>query len=276
MRSKSIISKFSKYNEANHRELRLYLTDISKIPLLTTSQERALGFRIRNGDTEAVTELVRSNLRFVVKIAKAYAGRGLSLLDLINEGNVGMINAALRFDPAKNTKFITYAVWWVRESIVHALANLENPLKLPIGICNKLRKLEAILRKKNLELGRIPTIEEVAAEAGIGVLQLTSILRLGQYVYLSHAINGEDDLEFVEALKASGFGTDPIATILHKQIHRILAELSSQEEKVLKLRYGIEDEMTLQQIGDLLGLSRERIRQIERTALKKCKARLRA
>lgn len=276
MKSTNHISKSSRFSEANHRELRLYLKDISKIPLLTISQEKALGSRIRNGDTEAVTELVKGNLRFVIKIAKSYVGHGLSLLDLINEGNLGIINAALHFDPTKNTRFVTYAVWWVRESIANALAKFESPLRLPIGICNKFRKLDAIVRKKTLELGRVPTIEEVASEAGMGVPKLTSILRFGQYAYFNHTIDDENDLEFLEALKASGLESDPVATILHKQIHRILAGLSSHEEKVLKLRYGIDDEMTLQQIGDLLGLSRERIRQIELNALKKCKARLRA
>jgi RNA polymerase primary sigma factor len=261
-------------HETNEHEYNLYVKELTSIPLLSLSEEKAIGHRIQQRDAEAIALLVQSNLRFVIKIAKEYSGRGVPFLDLINEGNVALIHAAYRFDPSRNVRFISYAVWWIRESLGHAVANFSGVVRFPIGIYRRLRKIEAILQKKTVEMGRIPTLDEVANETNIGVRKLSSLLKLREHLYMNR-IHSESNLRDVcNLLKATGLEADPLSRVLHAQIHKVLQDLTHQEEKVLKLRYGIEDEMTLQQIGNLLGLSRERIRQIEMSGLKKCKQKL--
>jgi len=260
----------------NEREIKLYLNEISKNPLLTLAEEKALGRRIQEGDSTAVSELVIANLRFVVKVARRYRGRGLSLLDLINEGNIGMINAAMRFDPTKNAKFITYAVWWIRDSIVNALSRLGRPVRFPPIIFHTLYKMDLVVRKKQFDLSRNPTIEEVADETGLEIRKLRGILRLSEYIYSNQISDDSNEIESANVYRSS-CNADPFSIIFRKQLHRVLGKLSIQEEKVLRLRYGIErNEMTLQEIGDLLSLSRERIRQIQLRALTKCKKILQA
>lgn len=260
--------------QQSSREMRLYLKEISKIPLLTAEEEKELGERVQKGDTAALQKLVESNLRFVIKIAKKYRGFGLSFLDLINEGNLGLIEAARRFDPERNVRFTSYAVWWIRQAILHALTNMGHPIRLPAKISNAMFRMGRTITKKTAELNRRPTMQEIAEDLGMEEQELSSMVEVsGGATSLNQPLDEQGDLVLEDVL------TDPSASaedqleeqFLNQHIGEALGRLEENERKILKLRFGLDDGVsrTLKEIGDSMGLSRERIRQIEAKALSK-------
>ena len=264
----------TKPKQQSSREMRLYLKEISKIPLLTAEEEKVLGARVQKGDTAALQKMVESNLRFVIKIAKKYRGFGLSFLDLINEGNLGLIEAARRFDPERNVRFTSYAVWWIRQAILHSLTNMGHPLRLPAKISNAMFRMGRTITRKTAELKRRPTMEEIAEDLGMGEQELSAMVEVsGGATSLSQPLDEQGDLVLEDVL------TDPSASVedqleeqfLNKHIGEALERLEENERNILKLRFGLDDGVsrTLKEIGDQMGLSRERIRQIEAKALNK-------
>ncbi len=266
-----VISKDKSLNRA----MRLYLKEISKIPLLTAEEEKALGYRVQSGDKEALQKMIESNLRFVIKIAKKYRKSGLPFLDLINEGNVGLIEAAKRFDPERKVRFTSYAVWWIRQAILHYLSQASQVYRLSPKTANILYRVATTLSKRRSEQNETPTREALALEIGVSLKELNASLEAtAGTLSLDHPIDENGDLTLGDALEQSiipSAETSSATIFLKEQIERSLGKLSPMEEKVLRLRFGLDDDnaLTLKQIGDRMSLSRERIRQIEAQALNK-------
>ncbi len=260
---------------SSSQSLKKYLQEISKLPRITADEEKRLGARIRKGDKESLKRLVEANLRFVVSFAKKYRGCGLSFLDLINEGNIGLIEAAKRFDPKKNVKFITYAVWWVRQSIIHALSDQSGAFRLPQKQANLLYRIGKTISTLTLEMERSPTTDEIAARLEIPVEEVLSLLRVADdNVSLSTVIDEEHDFHLADKLEQEMMPAADMLLLkssLKALLHAALDELDPKEEKVVKLRFGLDGEepKTLKEIGEMMNLSRERIRQIEAQALDK-------
>jgi len=258
-----------------NKAMRLYLKEISKIPLLTADEEKALGYRVQRGDKEALQKMIESNLRFVIKIAKKYRKSGLPFLDLINEGNVGLIEAARRFDPERKVRFTSYAVWWIRQAILHYLSQASQVYRLSPKTANILYRVATTLNKRRSEMSENPSREVLAREVGVTLKELNASLEAtAGTLSLDHPIDENGDLTLGDALEQSTIPsaeTSSATIFLKEQIERSLGKLSSMEEKVLRLRFGLDDDnpLTLKQIGDRMSLSRERIRQIEAQALNK-------
>jgi len=255
--------------------LKKYLKEISRLPRITAEEERVLGRKIQKGDQKALRRLVEANLRFVVSYAKRYRGCGLSFLDLINEGNIGLIEAAKRYDAAKNVKFITYAVWWVRQAIIHALSDQSGAFRLPQKQANLLYRIGKAQSALRSELQRAPTAHEVAKRIEATVEEVTSLLQVADdNISLSAVIDEEHEFHLSDKLEQD---TIPAADYvflrqsLRRHVQQALGELDEKEEKVLRLRFGLDgsDPKTLKEIGEMMNLSRERIRQIEAQALDK-------
>lgn len=267
----TMISKDKSLNRA----MRLYLKEISKIPLLTAEEEKALGYRVQAGDKEALQKLIESNLRFVIKIAKKYRKSGLPFLDLINEGNVGLIEAAKRFDPERKVRFTSYAVWWIRQAILHYLSQASQVYRLSPKTANILYRVATTLSKRRAEQNENPSREALALEIGVSLKELNASLEAtAGTLSLDHPIDENGDLTLGDALEQSTIPsaeTSSASIFLKEQIERSLGKLSPTEETVLRLRFGLDDDnpLTLKQIGDKMSLSRERIRQIEAQALNK-------
>ncbi len=260
---------------ASSESLKKYLKEISRLPRITAAEERVLGARIKNVYAKALRKLVEANLRFVVSYAKRYRGCGLSFLDLINEGNIGLIEAAKRFDPGKKVKFITYAVWWVRQAIIHALSDQSGAFRLPQKQANLLYRIGKAQSKLRSKLQRTPTTEEIAKKMDVSVTDVTNLLQVSdENISLSAVIDEEHDFVLSDKLEQ---GTIPPADLillknsLRYLLRTALTELDAKEEKVVRLRFGLDgpDPKTLKQIGEMMNLSRERIRQIEAQALEK-------
>ena len=270
MAEESVIPK-----RVSSETLKKYLQEISRLERITPDEEKVLGDLIQKGDKEALQKLVEANLRFVVSFAKKYRGCGLSFLDLINEGNIGLIEAGKRFNPKKNVKFITYAVWWVRQAIVHALSDHSGAFRLPQKQANLLYRIGKTISQLTLELERPPTAEEIAKKLEIQVEEVTNLLQVAdENVSLSTVIDEEHDFHLQEKLEQKlipSADEELYRSSLKTHLAACLDELDPKEEKVLRLRFGLgeEEPKTLKEIGEMMGLSRERIRQIEAQALDK-------
>jgi RNA polymerase primary sigma factor len=255
--------------------LKKYLKEISRLPRVTVKEERELGRRIQKGDMPALKRLVEANLRFVVSYAKRYRGCGLSFLDLINEGNIGLIEAAKRFDPDKGVKFITYAVWWVRQSIIHALSDQSGAFRLPQKQANLLYRIGRAQAHLRTELKRTPSTEEIATKIEATPEEVNTLLQVSDdNISLSALIDEEHDFHLSDKLKQETIPAADLVLLknsLRGLLRGALTELDPKEERVLRLRFGLDgaEPKTLKEIGEMMNLSRERIRQIEAQALDK-------
>ena len=255
--------------------VRMYLREIGRIPLLTYDEELALAKRILEGDEEAKQKLAESNLRLVVSIAKKYVGRGMLFLDLIQEGNMGLIKAVEKFDYTKGYKFSTYATWWIRQAITRAIADQARTIRIPVHMVETINKLIRTSRHLLQQLGREPSPEEIAAEMEIPVEKVVEIQKIAQDpVSLETPIGEEDDShlgDFIQDDDSPAPQDAAAYTLLREQLEEVMKTLTPREAKVLKLRFGLEDgkSRTLEEVGKEFQVTRERIRQIEAKALRK-------
>jgi RNA polymerase primary sigma factor len=255
--------------------LRLYLREIGKVPLLTADQEVYLAKRIERGDMYAKTQMIEANLRLVVSIAKSYLGRGLSFLDLIQEGSLGLIRAVEKFDYRKGYKFSTYATWWIRQAVTRAIADKARTIRIPVHMVEKLNKVVHIERQLVQRLGREPLPEEIAEELEITVFEVRDILRMSQLpVSLEKPIGEEEESslgDFVPDESAESPYDTAQVQLRREDIKRALDALPERERQVIELRFGLlgEQPCTLEEVGRTFGVTRERIRQIENNTLKK-------
>ncbi len=255
--------------------VRMYLREIGKIPLLTPEEEIELAKRIEEGDEEAKRKLIEANLRLVVSIAKKYIGRGLSFLDLIQEGNLGLIRAVEKFDYRKGFKFSTYATWWIRQAITRAIADQARTIRIPVHMVETINKLIRVSRQLVQQLGREPATEEIAQALGLPPEKVEDIQRIAQEpVSLETPIGEEEDSQLGDFLEDKESPNPEEATagqLLREQLEEMLGELTEREREVLRLRFGLEDghAHTLEEVGKRFNVTRERIRQIEAKALRK-------
>jgi RNA polymerase primary sigma factor len=255
--------------------LRLYLRSIGRVPLLNAAEEVSLAKRIERGDMSAKQHMVEANLRLVVSIAKGYVGRGLTFLDLIQEGSLGLIRAVEKFDHRRGYKFSTYATWWIRQAVSRALADKARTIRIPVHMVERLNKLISAERMLIQQLGREPTAEEIAKELECEVREVRDVLRLAQQpVSLEKPMGEEDDsalADFVEDVSAESPFEIASEALRRENINRVLASLPRREREVLELRYGIVGgrARTLEEVGRAFNITRERVRQIENRTLKK-------
>ena len=252
-----------------------YLQEIGKEEMITVEEEVELAQKIRNGDRKALERLTKANLRFVVSVAKQYQNQGLSLPDLINEGNLGLIKAAEKFDYKKNFRFSTYATWWIRQAITRAIADQARTIRIPVHMVETINKLKKVTRKLAQELARKPSEEELSQEMGISINKLREIIKVAQEpLSLETPIGKEEDSrlgDFIEDKDADAPVKTVAQELLREDLAEVLGSLSARERDVLRLRFGMDDgrQRTLEEVGQLFGVTRERIRQIEAKALRK-------
>jgi len=254
-----------------------YLHEISRVDLITAEEEVILAQRIKLGDHDALVRLTKANLRFVVSVSKQYQNQGLSLPDLINEGNLGLIKAAQRFDETRGFKFISYAVWWIRQSILQALAEQSRIVRLPlnkIGVLNRVNKVIILLEQ---ELGRTPEIEEIAEKMDIKISDIKDILKnANKHVSMDAPLIQDEENTMLDVMKHED-GPTPEKGLLYeslrKEIERVISTLTSREAEVLRLYFGLDGKypLTLEEIGEKFDLTRERVRQIKEKAIKRLK-----
>ncbi|MCR3921977.1 MAG: RNA polymerase sigma factor RpoD [Firmicutes bacterium] len=255
--------------------VRMYLKEIGKIPLLTSDEEIELALRMEQGEEDAKRSLAEANLRLVVSIAKKYVGRGMLFLDLIQEGNLGLIKAVEKFDYRKGFKFSTYATWWIRQAITRAIADQARTIRIPVHMVETINKLIRVSRQLVQELGREPAPEEIAHVMNITEERVREILKIAQEpVSLETPIGEEDDShlgDFIEDQDVQAPAEAAAFELLKEQLDDVLETLTPREKKVLTLRFGLEDgrSRTLEEVGQVFGVTRERIRQIEAKALRK-------
>ena len=255
--------------------VRMYLKEIGKVPLLTAEEEIELANKMEQGDEDAKKRLAEANLRLVVSIAKRYVGRGMLFLDLIQEGNLGLIKAVEKFDYRKGYKFSTYATWWIRQAITRAIADQARTIRIPVHMVETINKLIRVSRQLLQELGREPTPEEIAEEMDMSVERVREILKISQEpVSLETPIGEEEDSHLGDFIQDDNVPVPADAaafTLLKEQLVEVLGTLTEREQKVLRLRFGLDDgrARTLEEVGKEFNVTRERIRQIEAKALRK-------
>ncbi len=273
--SKAKVDERSRGRAPSGDSLNSYIREIAKFDQLTPEGEKELGARIQKGDQDALQQMVEANLRFVVHYAKRYRGLGLAYMDLIHEGNLGLMEAAKRFDPGRNVKFISYAVWWVRQAILHTLSEHARVFRMPQKLSGQVSKLKSQREKLKLELERTPTREELAERTDRTPAQIEALLMAsGDDVSLSAAVGHDGGLELGDTLEQEiipSVEREMIRDSFEQTINSMVGELDEKERDVIRMRFGLdgEDPRTLQEIGEAMGLSRERIRQIESRAKEK-------
>jgi RNA polymerase primary sigma factor len=256
--------------------IQMYLREIGKVPLLTAEEEVALAKRKEKNDEEAKRRLIESNLRLVVSIAKKFAGKKLSLLDLIQEGNIGLFRAVEKFEYRKGYKFSTYATWWIRQAITRALADQSRTIRIPVHMVETINKFQQIERQLIQDLGREPLPEEIAAEMGESIEKIRHIIKISQETISLETSVGEDDEDstledFIEDVKNITPDRAAALQLLKDYVRDVIKELTPREQKILEMRFGLVDGVahTLEEVGNEFGVTRERIRQIEAKALEK-------
>jgi RNA polymerase primary sigma factor len=268
-------AKMTTKDRSLNKAMRLYLKEISKIPLLTAEEEKALGHRAKAGDKDALQKMIESNLRFVIKIAKKYRPSGLPFLDLINEGNCGLIEAANRFDPDRGVRFTSYAVWWIRQAILHYLSRASHAFRISPKAANIAYRVAKVLSKNKADEIDPLSREKLAEEVGVSLNELNSSLDANAPTFsLDRPFDDAGELTLNDVLAQMTIPSaeqDVMAMFLKDKLNLSLESLSVMEEKILRLRFGLDDDtpLTLREIGLKLNLSRERIRQIEVQALRK-------
>lgn len=252
-----------------------YLADIGKEAMLTPDEEVELARKIKNGDEYALEKLTKANLRFVVSVAKQYQNQGISLQDLINEGNVGLIKAAKRFDETRGFKFISYAVWWIRQAILQAIADQSRIVRLPLNQVGTINKIKKEIARLEQDLQRPPTFEEISESIDLAEYKIAEIMKMNTYTQsIDSPIAPDEDTKFIDTFVCENdddTDTQLIHESLSSEINDVLSTLTDKEQKIVKMFYGIENshEYTLDEIGDQMDLSRERVRQIKERALKR-------
>jgi len=263
---------------ASNDPVRMYLREIGKVPLLTAEQEVSLAKRIERGDMDAKNQLIQANLRLVVSIARRYANRGLTLLDLIQEGNLGLIRAVEKFDYRRGFKFSTYATWWIRQAVSRALADQARTIRIPVHMVETINKLIRVQRQLLQDLGREPTPEEIASDMGLTPDKVREIQKISQEpVSLENPVGDEGDSQLGDFIEdeQSVAPSDAVGELMQgEDLGRVLELLTSRERRVLEMRYGLTDGRphTLEEVGVQFGVTRERIRQIEAKTLAKLRA----
>ena len=266
------------FDDISDDSVRLYLREIGKIPLLSSEEELELAQRVVAGDKKAKDQMAEANMRLVVSIAKRYSGRGLDFLDLIQEGNTGLLRAVEKFDPDKGFKFSTYATWWIRQAITRAIADLARTIRIPVHMVETINKLLRTQRRMTQDLNREPTIEELAKELEMEPDKVEYVIKIKQDITSLDAGVGRDDGEddtvlgdFIEDEDAASPEDSAANQLLKEQVQSILDVLTEREQKILKMRFGLDDgkSHTLEEVGQEFSVTRERIRQIEAKALAK-------
>jgi RNA polymerase primary sigma factor len=269
--------KAAEFKEIANDSIRLYLCEIGRVDLLTAKEEVELARRIEKGDQSAKAKLAEANLRLVVSIAKKYIGRGLSFLDLIQEGNIGLFRAVEKFDPNRGFKFSTYATWWIRQAITRAIADQARTIRIPVHMVETINKLTHAQRRLVQELGREPLVEELGAEMDMDVKKVRHILKISQdIVSLEAPVGTEEDSklgDFIEDSDALSPSESTNRQLIKENIHEMLQYLSPRERKIIEMRFGLKDGVghTLEEVGQEFHVTRERIRQIEAKVLQKLK-----
>ena len=271
------VKKAMDLKEIANDSIRLYLCEIGKVPLLTAKEEIDLARKIKKNDQTAKSKLAEANLRLVVSIAKKYIGRGLSFLDLIQEGNMGLFRAVEKFDPDRGFKFSTYATWWIRQAITRAIADQARTIRIPVHMVETINKLTHAQRRLVQELGREPLVEELAAEMDMDVKKVKHILKISQdIVSLEAPVGSEEDSklgDFIEDDDSLSPSESANRQLLKENIREMLQYLSPREQKIIVMRFGLDGGKThtLEEVGQAFGVTRERIRQIEAKVLQKLK-----
>lgn len=273
-----LLSQDQYFDDASDDSVRLYLREIGKIPLLTAEEELALAQRVVAGEKKAKDKMAEANMRLVVSIAKRYSGRGLDFLDLIQEGNTGLLRAVEKFDPDKGFKFSTYATWWIRQAITRAIADQARTIRIPVHMVETINKLLRTQRRMTQELNREPTIEELGKELEMEPEKVEYVMKIKQDITSLDAGVGRDGddedsvlRDFIEDEDSATPEESAASQLLKEQVQSILSSLSDREQKIIKMRFGLENgkSHTLEEVGQEFAVTRERIRQIEAKALAK-------